>query len=87
MIKIGVKMSKYPQAEKVAEVQDKAQDLGDFMEWLNGKYYFCEFDDESERLYNARPDIQKTLAEYLGIDWDAYQKELDQMLKELQENQ
>jgi hypothetical protein len=80
-------MSKYPQADKVLKAQSKSYELGEFMEWLKGKYYFCEFDEKSERLYDARPDIQRTLAEYFGIDWDAYQNELDQMLKELQENQ
>ena len=70
---IGVFYEKYPEAKKVDHHKDTIQVVEEFIEWANTNRD-CDLD---------RRDIYK----WLGIDYIKYGKEVDEMLKDLQDEE
>lgn len=93
-----MKKKTYPEHEKLEQVKDKAQLLGEFLEWLQGEgnltlaeWYTHEdrgavsgrvFSSE-ERLAPTSQTIEKILGRFLGIDPEKLAREKDEMLSEL----
>jgi len=83
----------YPEHEKLKEVQDQSQIIGEFLEWLRSKYELCEFKDECsecmdcgetvEGYYPINFNIEKILANYYEIDLDKLEQEKRKMLESL----
>lgn len=82
---------KYPQAAKLDDLRTEAETAGQFFERLMAKpelhlvrYIDDEFDGEPVPV-PACLNGPELVAEFLGIDYKAYQLEKDAMLKEIQE--
>lgn len=82
--------AKYPQAAKLDGLRAEAETAGQFFEWLMAKpelhlvrYIDDEFDGEPVPV-PACLSGPEVVAEFLGIDYKAYQLEKDAMLKEIQ---
>jgi len=78
---------KYSECEKMAEVKDKSQVIGEFLEWLQ---YFKEMticklvEGEGEMEYSPiYLNTEELLAEFFNIDLKKVEKERCQMLAEL----
>lgn len=80
---------KFPQSAKVEESREDLQLLGGFLEWLMGRYVLATYEDYGfveNVLVGQRVDIQKEIALFLEIDYEAYSKERERMYAELREN-
>jgi hypothetical protein len=74
-------MSDYPEHDKLSEVADQTQAIGEFMEWLGSKGVFlAHYIDGMNfpRQYNT--GVRDLLAEWAGIDQDKLEAEKRQML-------
>jgi hypothetical protein len=84
-----MKELKLPQHEKLEEVKEQSQQLGEFLEWLQSRYTLCELlkpsgnDGEywDESFVPVHRNIQHILAEYFGIDYDELMQEKDRLLE------
>lgn len=78
--------NKYPMLNKLREVQGQSEICGDFLRWLMGKYtLFRTGEVRDEPFYMGAGDyidVEKTLAEYFGIDLAEVEKEKEAMLCE-----
>jgi hypothetical protein len=82
-------MGEYPECEKMALITDKSQVIGEFMDWLLGRYVLCQY---KHPLHGDWPvpqnvNIQKLLAEFFEIDLDKVDAEKKAMLEELRKAQ
>lgn len=79
---------KYPQAAKLDGLRAEARTAGEFYDWLMGHpdLYLMRFTDEGIPV-PACVTGQELVAEFLGIDYPAYQREKDAMLEEIQARQ
>jgi hypothetical protein len=73
-----------PECEKLLKIHPKSQTLGFFLEWLQHKYVFANW-GKNDRLYPENISIEKLLAEYFEIDLDKVDKEREQLLKWIRE--
>jgi hypothetical protein len=74
---------KTPMLDKMLEVHDKSQILGEFIEWLNSRepqLFLCEVDVDAEQFYPTYPNIEKLLAEFFNIDLNQAEKERNELL-------
>jgi hypothetical protein len=82
-------MSDYPMHEKLAQVQEKSQAIGEFLEFLNisKKFWLCQVGGEEGNHYffPASYDEQRLIGEFFGIDIDKLEEEKKSMLKTLRE--
>lgn len=95
----GLDMNKYPEHTKFELVQNEAQIIGPFIDWLrNAKgLTFHKWDEALRDGNKARYGVQayvpvhtptrEFLAEYYDVDYDAYWAEKDKMLEEFSELQ
>jgi hypothetical protein len=89
----------YPEHEKLKEVQEKSQAIGDFLEWLGYEkdVTLCEYFEptreerrEEGAIAGYLPTNKKKmdlLAEYFDIDLNKIEQEKRQMLDELRRKQ
>lgn len=77
-----------PNLDKVIEVKDKSQAIGEFIEWCNHekKWFFCKYLPDREFPSPVRVDIERLLAEFFDIDYDAMNREQAAVLKYVQEH-
>lgn len=82
-------MATYPEHEKLAQISDKSQAIGEFMDWLNetkgfqlGEWGTCldEFCQE-DSLHPVTPTTVDLLAEHFGIDQNKLEDEKQAMLE------
>jgi len=75
----------YPECEKVANVKDKSQAIGEFLEWLRIEkgIIMCERRGESDSLVPSFLRNEQLLADFFDIDLDLVEKEKRAMLEEL----
>jgi hypothetical protein len=93
---------KYPEHEKLKEIQEQSQVCGEFLNWLQNekRIHLCTYekthiiyDDEGdgeeipEGYYGINKTNEKLLAEFFNIDLDRLEQEKRQMLDELRKNQ
>lgn len=90
--------NKYPESEKLLEVKEQSQEIGEFLTWLKSKVALATWEEnEDEDTNDYLPELlypvgkysgdngtQRLLAEYFGIDLDKLDAERMQMIKELQ---
>lgn len=85
---------KYTECEKMKEVQEDSQKIGEFLDWLQNdkqvilsRYYDdveCEHCEEStEQLLSIRLGVEELLSEYYEIDLNKVEEERQHMLKQL----
>ena len=86
-------MAKYPELEKLQSVKEESQKIGEFLEWLRGRYVFANWvgnkDEDTndymlEILLPDRKSIESILADYFGIDLVKVEKERIKILEKLQ---
>lgn len=75
---------KYPEHEKLAEVKDRSQAVGEFVDWLaqTKKIHLAVWMNETEMTY-AREPITDLLAEFFEIDQKKLEDEKRAMLDEM----
>lgn len=75
----------YPECEKLAEIHDKSQVIGEFLDWLNSEgIYLCE--EISEKLFPIRDTIEFLLADFFGIDMKKVEEERQSMLDDIRKD-
>ena len=88
-------MNKYPEHEKLKEIQENSQACANFLDWLQndkgvvlGKYKTIKDWDErdTERLLPTHVNIQNLLAEYFEIDQAKLEQEKRAILDEIRKN-
>jgi hypothetical protein len=82
-------MSECPEHDKLHEVKDKSQAIGEFLEWLGSEKrgVVCQYVDDSDYPVPMPHNIQEILAEYFDIDLDKIEQEKQQMLVKLRKAQ
>lgn len=75
--------SSYPEHEKVAEVHERSQAIGEFIEWLGYEkdIRLCQL-GHGDRFWPASESIERLLAEHFDIDLEALSQEKDRMVEE-----
>lgn len=77
-------MSEFPELDKMLEVQEQSQAIGEFLEWLQSQgIILARFDDESDALVGTHRSIERLLADYFEIDLDAAEREKSLMLERI----
>lgn len=72
-----------PQHDKFEPHKDAGQAIGGFLDWLlnESPYVIAEIPDEyMETYFPVHRSIERWIAEYFDIDYDAYMKEKDALL-------
>lgn len=69
-------MTEYPEHEKLVEISDQSQAIGEFMEWLESTAFAVH------DIYTMNDKIQEILADYFDIDLAKISEEKDQMIEE-----
>ncbi len=88
----------YPEHEKMAEIVDVSNRIGEFLEWLHEQtdYRVCERHERGKNLFGDpiveyfplnRPFIRDLLARYYSIDLQKIEQEKRQMLVGLRKMQ
>lgn len=80
--------NKYPELERLKNIQEQSQLCGEFLEWLQTKYRLIGKRESFENgyipfNYSSHINVTKLLAEYFDIDIEKVEKEKIQMLKDL----
>lgn len=77
-----MKKIKTTECDKLADVKEKSQSIGEFVEWLTTERLveFCVRNDRSDRLMPFHFTIEKLLAEFFNIDLDKVEKEKQAIL-------
>lgn len=76
---------KYPEHEKLKEVQEQSQIIGEFLEWLEFEknYCLCECENKYDRWLPVSENHIKLLGQYFNIDLNKLKQEKRQMLESL----
>jgi hypothetical protein len=73
-----------PEHDKLIALNGANNIVGDFLEWLKRKYVICIWGDggdyDDDTLYPVYQSTERMIAEYYGIDLDAFEQEKDAML-------
>lgn len=80
-------MNKYPECDKVKDISDISQKIGEFIEWLKEKnYIICkkEIDEEygTAFFHPTYLPMEETLAEFFNIDLNKLEEERRNILEE-----
>ena len=75
-----------PELDKMLEVKDKTQMIGEFLEWLGDKQdiELCEYDVKPDEHYPINTTTEQLLAAFFEIDLEEAEKERQGILAELQ---
>lgn len=79
------KQPECPECEKLSQVADKSQEIGNFLEWLQETHVICYWDEDYGGYSREYKSTEKWLAEYFDIDLDKVEEERRALLKWLQE--
>jgi hypothetical protein len=80
---MAVDPAKYPQAAKLDGLRAEAETAGHFYEWLMGRPGLHLVRYVGEVSIPACVNGPELVAEFLGIDYKAYEREKDAMLAEV----
>lgn len=76
----------YPEHERLRQISDQSQVIGEFLEYLNNRYTLAEYIDNGwnrEILLPVSINIETLLADYFDIDLQTLNDEKEKMLEEL----
>lgn len=76
-------MSDYPEHEKMHEVADESQAIGEFIEF--SPYRLCEWNERHQEFIPVSKPINEILADYFEIDLNKIETEKRAMLAEMRE--
>lgn len=78
-------MTDYPEHERLKKISDISQQVGYFIEWLNGEFTIAKWKQRRgvDVLVPAHKTTNEWLADYFDIDLDKIEEEKRQMLAEL----
>jgi len=76
---------------KINEVKEKSELCGDFLEWLQSKYFMVDKKEPQENPfvplgYSSYINTEKLLAEYFDIDLNEAENEKQQLIQQLRDN-
>ncbi len=81
-------MRDYPEHEKLQAISKQSQLCGEFLEWLQEKYYLIDKKEGQDSNYiqlgySSYINVKNLLAEYFDIDANILEEEKREMLEEL----
>lgn len=77
---------KCPECEKLVEVSEESNKIGEFLSWWNQKgAELCYYDEGIEMWLPVGFSVNEQLARYFNIDLDKVEQERRELLKWLQE--
>lgn len=77
-------MSNYPEHEKFEPLQDQANTINNFIEWLEEKgWCIAQWDKEDEGFWSVGMPKEAIIAEFLGIDLVKFRAEKEQIYREI----
>lgn len=77
-----------PEIDKMRDVREKSQLIGNFLSWLEEeKYSICLWDIKHKEYEPTRLRIEQLLAKYFEIDLDKAEKEKCELLEEIRNAQ
>ena len=79
---------KTPELDKMLKVKEDSQKLGEFLDWLKGKYELAQWHDSHgvDRLVAKNVGTEKILAEYFEIDLVKCENERREILENIRES-
>jgi hypothetical protein len=79
--------AEYPEHEKLAEVSERSQAIGEFLDLAlpSMGIHLCEADEETGRYWPTHRPIQSMLAEWFEIDQKKLDAEKEAMLEAMRE--
>ena len=80
------KYPKTPELDKMRDVKDKSQHIGEFVEWLNNEGYSIATRGLDDLLYPTNLSIERLLANYYKIDLCKCENEREAILLYLREH-
>ena len=69
-----------PELDKMLEVKEKSQVIGQFLEWFQEGYVIAEYSSDGADLLHANINTEKLLAKYFKIDLKKIEKERSAIL-------
>lgn len=75
-----MKKPETPELDKVQEVRDRSQTIGEFLDWLPSQGIFLARYYEERGLSTFAVNIQELLAEYFDIDLEVMEEEKRRLL-------
>ncbi len=77
--------SSYTECEKMAEVKDQSQIIGEFLDWAAEEleFYLCVYSGYSRENIPIGMSTEVLLSKFFDIDLDEVKKEKRQMLDEI----
>ncbi|RKY28525.1 MAG: hypothetical protein DRP83_00560 [Planctomycetota bacterium] len=78
-------MSEYPECDKLSNVKDESQIIGEFLDWCNSQGVHLATYYEERGLVADRRSIEQVLADYFDIDLDKVEEERRHILEMQQE--
>lgn len=77
-------MSRFPEHDKLSEIKDRTQAIGEFVDWLSDtKGVVLASIDDYGNASSPRQSLIDLMAEWAGIDLDKIEAEKREMLAEL----
>lgn len=73
------------ECEKMYQLRDKTEVIGEFLEWLLDNYSVCDWDEENNRYEQRYQNIEQWLAEYFDIDLNKVEREKTALLQWIRE--
>lgn len=78
-------MSEYPEHDKMSEIKEDAQIIGDFLDWLTNRddgVVLARYQGD-DRVATSITDFERLIYEYFEIDRSKIEAEKEQMLEKL----
>jgi len=81
-------MKNYPMLEKMKAITNESQICGQFLEWLQTKYFMISHEERFNEAYvsvgfSSFINIEKLLAEYFDIDLEEAEREKRELLDQI----
>jgi ribosomal protein S27AE len=81
-----IKQPECPECEKLSNVADESNRIGNFLDWLSEKdIRLCSYEEDAEMYFPMSSGVENLLAEYFEIDLNKVEKERMALLEWLRE--
>lgn len=80
--------TQYPECEKLSNISDQSQLIGNFLEWASGtqEFHMCIYSGHSEEYLPIGMATERLLAKFFKINLDKVEEERRQMLDEVRKS-